>query len=85
MTSSQIPQLSSALRDRVPNLILHPPGPATTPATQTQRRSFPAHYNTQAPAPAHAHAHAHAQAQVPNSRPSFLSPTPSSPSFQPTP
>lgn len=75
MTSSQIPQFSSSLREPRPDFILYPAGPAR-PAYQNPRRSCPAHYHTQAQA--QAHAHAYAQSQAPNPRPSFLSsPTPS--------
>lgn len=57
MTSSQIPQLWSSLRDRVPTsffFILYPAEPAT-PATQVHRsRSLPGRFHTQAQAPANA-------------------------------
>lgn len=73
MTSSQIPQLLSSLRDRVPTSFFTQPNPRrprpkTTGAAASQLTSTP----SQAQAPANA------RAQAPNARLSFPSLTPSS-------
>lgn len=78
MTSSQIPQLWSSLRDRVPtSFFTQPksrrPRPKTTGAAASQLTSTPG----QAQAPANA------QAQAPNARLSFLTPSSSLSSLSP--
>lgn len=57
MTSNQIPQLRSSLRDRVPTSFFAQQDPRR-PRTQNRRRSIPPHFHTQAQALANAHAYA---------------------------